>query len=140
MNNSNTEPWNVLAVEDSQLAVEQIREILRNYSARIQIEVAQSPADAVEVARKLLPQVVILDLQLKQGTGFTVLKELKDMEPRPTFIVLTNYALPPYREYALLTGADYFLDKAKDMDKVCAIFDLISLTKDRAPNNTLPGQ
>jgi DNA-binding NarL/FixJ family response regulator len=33
-------------------------------------------------------------------------------------IVLTNYAIPQYRDRSLALGADYFFDKSREYDRV----------------------
>jgi DNA-binding NarL/FixJ family response regulator len=43
---------------------------------------------------------------------------MKRERPAATVIVLTNYPDPQYREECLDAGADYFLHKATEFDKV----------------------
>jgi DNA-binding NarL/FixJ family response regulator len=59
------------------------------------------------------PDVVILDLHLRTGSGFGVLRRLRGPE-RPKVIVLTNFDVPAYRREAESLGADAFLDKSRD--------------------------
>jgi|SRR5712671_1989319 len=130
MNPTSNAPLRVLVVEDSTLAVDQIREILNEVPAPMDIRVAQAQNDALATAQNFVPDVVVLDLQLKQGTGFGVLKALGTKSPKPKFIVLTNYALPNYRNYALLAGADYFLDKSKDIQVLQFVVESIARARD----------
>ncbi len=37
---------------------------------------------------------------------------------RPTTIVMTNYALPQYRERARQLGVEHFLNKGKDFERL----------------------
>jgi two-component system response regulator (stage 0 sporulation protein A) len=95
-----------------------------------QLNVVDSEADAIEYVAQKTPDVIILDLMLRKGNGFGVLRKLEKQEkaPRkPKVIVLTNYALPKYRDMALLMGADYFLDKALSMDSLPPIIESIAL-------------
>jgi DNA-binding NarL/FixJ family response regulator len=75
-------------------------------------------ADAVAAVRDGTVDVVILDLQLRDGTGFGVLRALRKMARRPDVVVLTNFALSTYREKALELGAAHFLDKSRDYDRL----------------------
>jgi DNA-binding NarL/FixJ family response regulator len=60
--------------------------------------------------------VIILDLQLKAGTGFGVMQRLgKD---RPKIIVFTNYMLPEYQRLADSMGVEYFLNKSLDYERL----------------------
>lgn len=82
--------------------------------------------DASALLRNHPVDVVILDLQLRQGTGFGVLKSLPSAGPRPRIIVLTNFDLPAYRRQAAELGADYFLDKSREYHRVPEILENLS--------------
>ena len=73
--------------------------------------------------------MVILDLQLRKGTGFGVLRAIRDMPTRPVVVVLTNFALRSYRETALALGARDFLDKSRDYDRLPAILTDIASSR-----------
>jgi CheY-like chemotaxis protein len=73
-------------------------------------------ATAIRTLRQLHIDVLILDLQLKVGTGFGVLEAIG--ANRPVTIVMTNYALPQYRERARQLGVDYFLNKENDFERL----------------------
>ena len=80
--------------------------------------VAETEGEAVRMLAAEPWDVVILDLQLKSGTGLGVLKAMHDWRsdyPR-TAIVFTNYGFPQYRERALALGADHFFDKSRDLE------------------------
>ena len=65
--------------------------------------------------------VIILDLHLRQGSGFGVMKALARSRLRPHIIIFTNYDLPEYQKIAAELGATYFLDKAQDFGRVPAL-------------------
>jgi len=58
--------------------------------------------------------VVILDLHLRAGSGFGVLRSLARGGHRPKVVVLTNFGLPEYRHEAESFGVEAFLDKSRD--------------------------
>ncbi len=106
----------VLLVEDSPRIAERVRELLVQEEG---VRVLDTVADETAALRALTEQVVdvlILDLQLKVGTGFGVLEALGNQ--RPTTIVMTNYALPQYRERARQLGVEHFLNKAMDFERL----------------------
>ena len=80
-----------------------------------------SEQDAIEAVARLNVDVVILDLQLRNGTGFGVLRAVRALPKKPIVVVLTNFALRSYRETALALGARDFLDKSRDYDRLPAI-------------------
>ena len=74
-----------------------------------------------------LPDVVILDLQLAEGSGLDVLKAVRSQAPQIDFIVLTNHSGPQYRRLCMARGARHFLDKSHDFSNLGPILaDLVS--------------
>jgi len=71
---------------------------------------------AVEAVRGTHVDVIILDLQLKEGTGFGVMQRLG--VPRPKVIVFTNYMLPEYQRLASALGVEHFLNKSLDYERL----------------------
>lgn len=106
----------VLLVEDSPRIAAMLRDMLESDGGVRVVEVVSDEQSAIRQARQAEIDVMILDLQLSSGTGFGVLSQLRDK--RPVTVVLTNYALPEYRRRALALGAEYFLDKSKDLEKL----------------------
>lgn len=120
----------VLLVEDSPRIAERVRELLVQEEG---IQVLDTVADESAAVRALSEQqvdVLILDLQLKVGTGFGVLEALGS--PRPITIVMTNYALPQYRERARQLGVEHFLNKAMDFERLGAIMAEVRSNRDAA--------
>ena len=117
----------VLLVEDSRVLAERLRESLDGLE---QVEVVASVADetaAVTAARENHVDVIILDLQLKEGTGFGVMERLG--KSRPTVIVFTNYMLPEYQRLASLLGVEYFLNKSRDYERLPEIIQEIGASQ-----------
>ncbi len=106
----------VLLVEDSRLLVERLKEALAQLRDVELVASVSDEAAAIGVARHEHLDVIILDLQLKHGTGFGVLQRLGDK--RPTVIVFTNYVLPEYERRAAALGVEYFLNKARDYERL----------------------
>ena len=78
---------------------------------------SERAADAVREIRQCQPDVVVLDLQLLEGSGIDVLKELRKEGRRPVIIVLTNHSDSVSREHSLKAGAGYFFDKSTEFDQ-----------------------
>ena len=117
-------PLRVLLIEDSPLIRERLFESLVD-PGRIEIV---GEADTEQAAVALLTaepwDVLVLDLQLKHGTGLGVLRALiSNRAPEAKVIVLTNYAFPQYRAKSLALGADFFFDKAREYHRVHEVLD-----------------
>ena len=116
----------VLLVEDSPVICGLITEIINDVPGVTVAESVGSEREAIEAVGRLDVDVVILDLQLRKGTGFGVLRAMREMPKKPIVLVLTNFALRSYRETALALGARDFLDKSRDYDRLPAILTEIA--------------
>lgn len=106
----------VLLVEDSKVLAERLRETLGSLKG---VEVVAAVADessAVTAVKEQEPDVIVLDLQLKTGTGFGVLQRLG--RQRPEVIVFTSYGMPEYERRASDLGVRYFLIKSRDHERL----------------------
>jgi DNA-binding NarL/FixJ family response regulator len=109
----------VVLIEDSPIIRERLIESLTATGRIKVVGQADSERGAVAALAGGNWDAVILDLQLEQGTGLGVLKALGPVRPAGAkVIVLTNYAIPQYRDRSLALGADYFFDKSREYDRV----------------------
>jgi len=106
----------VLLVEDSRVLAERLRESLDGLEDIEVVGVVADESAAVSAARERRPDVIVLDLQLKEGTGFGVVQRLG--KARPMVIVFTNYVLPEYRRRANALGVEHFLNKSVDYERL----------------------
>jgi DNA-binding NarL/FixJ family response regulator len=119
----------VLLVEDSELMIEQITQLLQTLTVPLEIKPVQTFDAAIATSEQFLPDVAIVDLQLTLGSGFSVLRVLSRSTPRPRIIILTNYGLQSYRDYALMNGADHFLDKALEFELLPGLIEMTAQQK-----------
>jgi DNA-binding NarL/FixJ family response regulator len=108
----------VLLVEDSKVLTERLTEAIRQIADVELVGTADSEAGALAAFKSEPVDVIILDLHLKQGTGFGVMRALAAAHQKPRIIVLTNYDLPEYKNAAIALGATHFLDKARDYGRL----------------------
>ncbi|MDZ4254499.1 MAG: response regulator transcription factor [Sulfuritalea sp.] len=106
---------NILLVEDSRI----LRERLRGIFSTIPLASLVAETDNVDDARLLLdryrPEVAVIDLRLRGGSGLSLLGHARTTHPATTLIVLTNLAQAEYRTKCIELGAHYFFDKSKDV-------------------------
>lgn len=62
------------------------------------------------------PHVVLLDLNLPDGSGFSAIPELKKENPLVKIIIVSAYDGPKERKRASLEGADFFIGKPFNKD------------------------
>ena len=92
--------------------------MLNNIPGITLVATVDSEAAALASALARPIDVMILDLHLRQGTGFGVLRALAGQASSVVAVVLTNYALPQYQRAARALGVRYFLDKAREFDRL----------------------
>jgi CheY-like chemotaxis protein len=79
----------------------------------------------VEAIRRLAPDVVILDLQLRTGSGTDVIRSVRG-DPglaRTRLVVTSNHISPQLRAGCLALGADAFLDKVKELTQLAPLLE-----------------
>jgi DNA-binding NarL/FixJ family response regulator len=111
----------VLLVEDSKILAERLRETLNQVPGVVVVGTADTEGGAVAMTRANDVDAMILDLQLREGTGFGVLRTLGKV--RPPVIVLTNFALSNYCQHAKQLGVEQFLDKGKDFERLPEVLE-----------------
>jgi len=115
----------VFLADDSALIRDRLQSLLAGITGVAVIGQAADGLVAVNSARELKPDVVILDISMPGKNGLDVLQELKKFEPAPCVIILTSHPNPQYREKCLELGADHFLDKSTDFDRLPGIIKQI---------------
>jgi DNA-binding NarL/FixJ family response regulator len=112
---------NVYVVEDSDAICVRIVRMLDEVKNIDVVGTADQVSSAIRGIERCHPDVVILDLQLLDGDGFTVLQHIKKNMPSIKVIVLTNFNSYQYRNLAQQYGADAFLDKSNDFMQISGL-------------------
>ncbi len=98
-----------------------VRQGLRALLTRPGMEVvgeADNGAAAVDLARALQPDVMLLDIRMKDGDGLQALPQIKAVSPRTSIIMLTTYANPGYLARAISGGAAGYLSKETNPEQI----------------------
>jgi DNA-binding NarL/FixJ family response regulator len=105
-------------VDDSLIVRERLVTMLDELAGIEVVGQAKTVAEAISEIRNLQPDVVILDIQMPDGSGIEVLQNIKQAEASPMVIILTNYPYQKHRQKCLEAGADFFLDKSIEFDQI----------------------
>ena len=128
----------VFLVDDSILIRQRLARMLSSVQGVQIVGEALEARDASTSIMRLQPDVVILDIQLLNGTGMEVLRSIKRTEPSPVVIMVTNF--PEFRSSYLNAGADFFFDKSTEFHRIPLVVDTLIKQKqskrksDAAPN------
>jgi two-component system LytT family response regulator len=121
-----------IIIDDEQDAVNIINTIIKKYCNNIEVVgKAFSVVGGTELAKKLKPDLIILDVEMQDGTGFNLLENF----PTPDFHVIFVTA---YNHYAIkaikFSAADYILKPLNIQEFISAIQKVIN-KKDSVNNS-----
>ncbi len=127
---SDTAPIRVMLVDDHAIWRGGVRSMLDDTEFTVVGE-ASSGQEAVEVARRVQPQLTLLDIRMAGGDGLDALVALKKEHPRMAIVMLTTYDNPTFMARAVAGGAAGYLLKGVERD------DLIAALRAVASGETL---
>lgn len=114
----------ILLVEDSALLQARLIEMLTLPGQMRVMGVADTEAGALELTRSQTFDAMVVDVELRCGSGVAFVRRVRASQgqpPYPLIIILTNYNLTSVQERCLAAGADHFLDKAHEFERVCPL-------------------
>jgi len=114
-------PVKVLIVDDHDIIKHGLQSVFKGSAVRICGE-ASSADEAVKQARKLKPDVVLLDVLLGSGDSLDTVKQLRSAVPSAKVVMLSAFDNPTYVARAASAGAhDYLLKTLSRADLIAAV-------------------
>ena len=101
----------ILLADDQTILTEGIKSVLETCRDFEVIGTAQDGAEAVELASKLNPDVVLMDIRMPNMNGVVATKRIKEINPNIKIIVLTTFDDSDYILNAINNGASGYLLK-----------------------------
>jgi len=104
----------VLVVEDNEDNIELITFILEQHG--LETIRARCGQEALDLATRTRPEMILLDIQLPDMPGTDVLRRLKEQEATRAIpvIAVTSYAMAGDRQRLLAAGGDGYIEKPID--------------------------
>ncbi|GAB6173502.1 hypothetical protein JCM15765_29800 [Paradesulfitobacterium aromaticivorans] len=116
----------ILLVDDEELeriyqkqAIEQ-----RGKSFKVVGEAANG-REAIELATKLLPNIILMDIRMPGINGLEAIKEIKILHPEISCIIISAYEEFSYVQKALRLGAEEYLLKPVSADEIFSVLEVI---------------
>jgi DNA-binding NarL/FixJ family response regulator len=109
-----------LLVDDHPVVVEGLRKMLATAGDIDVTGEANDAASALEQARALKPDVILLDLRMPGASGVQATRRLREQGVRAAVIILTSYGDQAYVRQALEAGADGYLLKSTPPEQLIA--------------------
>lgn len=106
----------VLIIEDNEQNMYMLTYLLE--SSNYAVIQAFNGIDGIKKAKEILPDVILLDIQLPEMDGYTIARELKINEELKAIpiIAVTSYAMPGDKDKAMEAGAVGYIEKPIDPD------------------------
>jgi DNA-binding NtrC family response regulator len=104
-----TEPLTILLVDDEELLVKSCSRLLEQEG--YQVVTAYRGRDALELARRHRPDIVLADLMLPDMDGMELLREVRQLDPQALVIMITGFATVDSSIEAIRAGAYDYIPK-----------------------------
>ncbi len=108
----------VLLVDDHPIVIEGLRKLLEIAGDIDVTGTANDASQAIDLARTLRPDVILLDLRMPGASGIQATRRLREQEFAGAIILLTSYGDQAYVRQALEAGADGYLLKSTPSDEL----------------------
>jgi DNA-binding NarL/FixJ family response regulator len=130
----------ILIVDDNA----SIRLLLRSYvegnTPFVVCGEAENGPEAINKARELQPDLVLLDLTLPGMTGTETAKALKELTPKPKIVLFTLHTDGVNKELATVFGIDLVLSKSEGISKLGEQLKALLIPSDDATRLNDPAQ
>jgi len=114
------EPIKVLLADDHTMFRQGLADILASYGGMEVVAEVPNDADALELARDLEPDVVIMQVQLPFQRAVATLKAMRSFPKAPKVIIVTMFESPRYIRALTGVGASAYVLKSSSADHLVA--------------------
>ena len=116
------EPYRIVLADDHILFRQGMKKIIDEATGMQVVGTANDGLEAVELVKKLLPDLAILDISIPKLSGIEACREMRHLFPNVKILVLTMHKDREYLYQALSAGAQgYLLKEDSDEELFAAI-------------------
>ena len=115
-------PLRVMLVDDHQVVRDGIKLLLGSVDDVVVCAEAATARDAVTVAAQALPDVIVMDVRLSDGSGIEATRDIRAARPQTQVLMLTSFADDEALFASIMAGAaGYVLKQIRGEELVRAI-------------------
>jgi len=115
----------VLLVDDHPLFRQGLRNLLESIDSILVVGEAGDGAEALSMAEKLSPDLVIMDISMPGQCGLEATRQLKEYYPQIKVIILSGHADNIFVDQALKAGAEGYVYKDAAFDEMSIAIDAV---------------
>jgi len=132
--------YKLLIVDDEQLERRVLRQIIRKELSTIEIVgEAKNGDEAVELAKELMPDIILMDIKMPGKSGLEASEEIRHFLPQTKIIILTAFDYFDFAQSAIKLGASEYLLKPVRPKKLLTVLEKllvdIRIEKERSEEN-----
>lgn len=101
----------VLLVDDHHLVIEGLRAVLSTDDGLHVVGEARNGREAITLVQELKPEIVLMDIRMPDMDGISATRQVKQVVPQTSVIMLTMYENPDYLFEAVKAGASGYVLK-----------------------------
>jgi DNA-binding NarL/FixJ family response regulator len=128
----------VLIADDHALVRQGMAEMLSTDPGMKVVAEAANGREAVDLARKQMPDVVVLDVEMPVMSGQVALRKLLDLRPPPRVVIVTVFADESHVRELLALGASAYLSKNSSMrDLISTVRSVVEVQEDQNEDDVI---
>jgi DNA-binding NarL/FixJ family response regulator len=124
----------ILCVDDHPIVREGLTSIVAMQPDMEIVGAAESGADALKIFRETSPDVTLIDLRLRDTTGFDLIRNILAVSPSARTIVLTSFEGDADIERALAAGAKGYVVKGMVREELLSAIRAVHAGKRHVPS------
>jgi DNA-binding NarL/FixJ family response regulator len=121
-------PIRILLIDDHEIIRDGLRNLINTHPEMVVVGDAGNSADALRLAAREQPDVIVLDLHLDKESGLDLLPELLNTVKDTSIIVLTGAHDPAERDRAMELGAKGMVLKEKGAVELLSAIEKVHYT------------
>jgi DNA-binding NarL/FixJ family response regulator len=115
-------PVRVMLVDDHEVVRSGIRTLLEGSEGMVVCAEAATVREAVATAERVLPDVIVMDVRLEDGSGIEATRDIRASRPETRVLMLTSFADDEALFASIMAGAaGYVLKQVRGDDLVRAV-------------------
>jgi two-component system, NtrC family, response regulator AtoC len=118
----------IIIIDDDMLTRVSTADLIKSWG--YEVETAASFNDGLKLINEAVPDVAIIDLRLPDGDGMELLSLIREQHPQVDAVILTGHATIDSAIDAIKKGAENYLEKPSDPNRLLVTLKKIAEKKD----------